>query len=373
MKGCGYFGRGWLFKFPRFLFSHAMQPTRKRPSLADIAKEAGLSRNGVSLALRSDASIPETTRRRVRAIADRLGYVADPAVSAVMAGHRKGGGDIYRGTFALVNGNADPQAFERHPTIPLYVEGARRRAAELGYRMDEFHLHEPGQNGRRLRRILRTRGICGILLVGLMKRNRVPEAFSPLWEDFPCVVTGVRTREPALNFACVDHYILTLRAVEKAIKLGCRRPGLVLDPVIDGLVDGRFSAGFRAGQAMLPVSDQVEPLFEGKDSRSAAARFAKWLKRGCPDVLLILYNHPLHWLRQQGWEVPADIALIQLEWRSGRAEIAGMNQHNDRTGAAAVEMLAEMVRRGESGIPDPLRATLIDPTWEEGASAQNRG
>ncbi|MFP4353278.1 MAG: LacI family DNA-binding transcriptional regulator [Puniceicoccaceae bacterium] len=347
-----------------------MQPTGKRPSLADIAKQAGLSRNGVSLALRGDASIPEATRRRVREIAGRLGYVADPAVSAVMARHRKGVGETYRGTFALVNGNTDPQAFERHPTIPLYVAGARRRAAELGYRMDAFHLNEPGQNGKRLRRVFRARGICGMLLVGLMKENRLPEVLSPVWEAFPCVVTGVRTRRPALNFACVDHYILTLRAVEKAVELGYRRPALVLDPVIDGLVDGRFSAGFRTGQGMLPSSDRLEPLFEGGDDETAFARFAEWLKRERPDVLLILYNHPRDWLKRLGWAVPGKIGLIQLEWRSGRAEIAGMNQHNDRTGAAAVEMLAEMVRRGETGSPENPRATLIGPTWEEGASVR---
>ncbi len=190
------------------------------PSLADIAAEAGLSRNAVSLALRNDPSIPPSTRERVQAIARRLGYVRNPLVGEIMARNRASHSQHYRGTFALFNANSDPEAFDRHPTIPLYVKGALERAREWGYRLDNFWLHEPGQTGEAFRRILRSRGIRGVLIIGLMKQNRLPDDFRPVLESFPCVVTGVRTRKPAMNFACVDHHILAHRAVERAVERG---------------------------------------------------------------------------------------------------------------------------------------------------------
>ncbi len=348
-----------------------LMPDRpKKPSLADIAREAGLSRNGVSLALRHDPSIPEATQQRVEAIARRLGYARNPLVGEVMARNRAGDTASYRGTFALFNANSDPQAFQRHPTIPLYVQGAERRAAEWGYQLDPFWLHDPEVNGHRLLRILRSRGIRGVLIIGLMKQNRLPEHFRAILEEFPCVVTGVRTREPALSFACVDHHILALRAVEKAVDLGYHRPGLVLDQVIDDLVEHRFSAGYRVGQQALPPADRLEPLFDVTDTEAGFQGFGAWLEREQPDVLLILYNNARDWLARLNLRVPEDIGLIQLEWRASRPRIAGMNQHNDLTGEAAVEMLAGLVHRGQRGIPEFPRATLIGPSWIDGASVK---
>jgi len=47
--------------------------SKKSPSLRDIAGAAGVSAATVSLALRNHASIPETTRERIRAVAAEMG------------------------------------------------------------------------------------------------------------------------------------------------------------------------------------------------------------------------------------------------------------------------------------------------------------
>jgi len=345
-----------------------MSTSLKKVSLADIAQEAELSRNAVSLALRKDRSIPPATRQRVEAIASRLGYTRNPLVGEIMARHRTGSSGVHHGTFALFNGNSDPEAFRRHPTVPLYVAGVERRAREWGYRLDNFWLHDPEMRGERLLQILRSRGICGALIVGLMKENRIPDRFRPVAEAFPCIVTGVRTRRPALSFACVDHHILALQAVEKAIELGYHRPGLVLDRHIEELLEHRFSAGYQVGQGHLPPADRLEPHLDAPDTETAFDSFRVWLQRECPDVLLILYNNVRDWLEQLKMRVPEDIGLIQLEWRATNPEIAGMNQHNDLTGEAAVEMLVGLIHQNQRGIPDFPRATLIGPSWADGPS-----
>src|SRR5690606_13064316 len=120
----------------------------------------------------------------------------------------------FQAKLALINANRDPKALRSHPTIPTYVAGCETRARRTGYSFDSFWLHDPELNASRLRRILQTRGVRGIILVGLMDSNRLPEAYAPIWEQFPTVVTGVRTRNPALSFCCVDHHHLALRALE---------------------------------------------------------------------------------------------------------------------------------------------------------------
>jgi len=343
----------------------------KRVTMTDIARKAGVSKNTVSLALRNNRQIPDVTRRRIRKIAGEMGYRRDPVVAHLMARLRSDAARVPKATLALINANEDREALTAHPTIPTYVGGCRTRAAHLGYGLDTFWLHDPELNGTRLNRILKARSIRGVILVGLMHSNRLPESFSQTWECFPCVVTGVLTRQPALSFASTDHHIIALRAFEKALDLGYRRPGLVLDATIDHLVEGRFTAGYRTGQNTLPAARRLKPFYPSGSSGTIPAAFRQWLEKEKPDVILTLYNSVRSWLEGLGLRVPADIGLIQLEHRRDRPDWAGMNQHNELCGEAAVDMVVGMIHSGESGVPPFPRATLIGGSWVDGKTVRS--
>ncbi len=342
-----------------------------RITLNDIARELGYSKNTISLALRGSPQIPPATRERVREAAERMGYQTNAVVAQLMAQLRATRTRPLQAKLALVNANRDPSALRDHPTIPTYVEGCESRAAKLGYSFDRFWLHDPALTADRWIRILSTRAIKGLVLVGLMDTNHLPAAFRAVWDRFPCVVTGVRTRDPALSFCCVDHHHLALDAFEKALRLGYKRPAMVLDDVIDALVERRFSAGFFTGQRMLPAGRRI-PLFSEMRGARRRQLFKAWLERHRPDVVFTLYNNVVGWLADAGRRVPEDMALIQLEWRASRPEIAGMNQHNRVTGEAAVDMVVSQIHNNETGAQEFPRATLIGATWMDGPSAPAR-
>lgn len=339
----------------------------KPASMSDVAREAGVSKNTVSLALRNDPQIPARTRTRIAKIARRMGYRRNPVVGELMARLHAGGSRRFRSTLALVNANLERSAFSNHPTIPVYVKGCRSRAAELGYKLDVFWMHEPGVTAPRLIQIFKARGIPGGIIVGLMKENRIAEPFLPVLEAFPFVVTGVRTREPELSFASTDHHMVALRAFEKVLELGFKRPGLVLDRQIDALVDFRFSAGYRAGQQNLPTARRLKPFFAVHEARRDRTLFRRWLRTEKPDVVFTLYNEVRDWIAEAGIKVPEDVAVVQYEWRESHPGWPGMNQHNDLAGKAAVDMLVGMLHRGERGPPPFPLATLIGPSWMPGA------
>jgi LacI family transcriptional regulator len=71
--------------------------------------------------------------------------------------------------------------------------------------------------------------------------------------------------------------------------------------------------------------------------------------------------------------VPRDLGLIQLERRRGSENWAGMDQHNDLTGEAAVDMLVGMLHNNEIGRPTSPRATLISGSWSSGATVRPQG
>jgi len=329
-----------------------------------VANAAGVSKNTVSLALRGDPQIPAQTRERIAALAQKMGYQRNPVVGELMARLHAGGNQRFRSSLALINAHRDENAFTRHPTIPVYVRGCEQRASDLGYKLDRFWLHRPGMNANRWAQIFKARGIPGGLIVGLMKSNQIEAGFLPILETFPFVVTGVQTRDPALSFASVDHYMVALRAFEKALELGFQRPGLVLDGEIDALVDRRFSAGYRTGQEMVAQKCRLRPFFAVKDARTDLTVFTKWLRREQPDVIFTLYNEVRDWVKKAAPE--SSFTLFQYEWREQNPDWSGMNQHNDLVGQAAVDMLIGMLHRGERGLPSHPLATLIRPTWVNG-------
>lgn len=341
--------------------------------MAEVAKKAGVSKNTVSLALRGSPRISNETRVLVEKAAAIVGYRRNAAVGCLMAELRRSGSGRFEATIALLNANEDREAFRTHPTVPVYVAGVRKRASELGFSLDEFWLHDPAVSPKRLASILQARGIRGALIMGLLTTNRLPEKMRDLWNQIPAVVTGLRTRSPELSFAGSDQYSLALKAYEHAMDLGYKRPGLVLDPVIDSLIDGRFTAGYLIGERLLRRGEEAIPPFnEITRARSNIGCFKRWLRRHKPDVLFTLYHEVERWVAECGFSVPGDIGLIQYEWRPQRPYWAGMDQRNDLVGAAALDLLVSMIHSGDQGVPATAVATQVSSQWVMGNTVRPR-
>lgn len=346
-----------------------------KPSLRQVAELTGFSRSTVASAIAGSSRVAAETRDKIMKVVHDLGYRPNPVISRIMSDLRSGRDPRFLGTLALINGHRDRDAFTTHPTIPIYLRGCRERADEIGYKLDTFWLHEPFLSEEKLLRILSTRGIEGAILVGVMDDARLPAHLDGVWKKIPTVVTGVRTHDPVLPFVAADHHQLALAACDHARRLGYRRPGLVLDAVIDQLIDGRIQAGFLIGQGRLPVEDRVPPFVDVREARQDEAIFRRWLTTYKPDVLFTLYNEVFHWLKHANLKVPRDIGVIQLEWRASRPEIAGLDQNNHRVGAAAVDMLVSYLRQD-----GPNRAAwqaeswgrVISPTWRDGSSVRTQ-
>jgi LacI family transcriptional regulator len=341
-----------------------------RVTLKTIAERLGYSKNTISLALRNNPQIPEKTRDKIKKTADEMGYQSNAVVSQLMAQLRASQTPRFQAKLALINAHQDHDAFRTHPTIPNYVDGCEKRAKQRGYSFDRFWLYDPKLTPESFIRILKTRNIQGLVIVGLMSTNRLPEAFTKVWEAFPVAVTGVQTRQPTLSFCCVDHYDLARRAFHRGIALGYKRPALVLDNVIDQLAEHRFTAGFLSGQQTLPEAQRIPPFLKWGSIKEDKKAFESWFNKNKPDVVFILYNTVISWIKEMGLRIPEDVGVVQLEWRESRPNITGMDQHNTVTGEAVVDMVINQIHNNERGIPQFPLSTLIGSSWMDGSSVR---
>jgi len=109
-------------------------PVGRRPSIKDVAKAAGVSTGLASLALNDRAGVAVATKARIRAVADELGYRADPHARALRTGATDAVALVVRNLvnpyFLDVISAAQRVAFEQHHTTVLVVDSDYSVASE---------------------------------------------------------------------------------------------------------------------------------------------------------------------------------------------------------------------------------------------------
>lgn len=109
----------------------------KPVTLTAVARACGLSVSAVSYALRGAPNIPPATADRVRRTAETLGYRPHPRVAELMAHIRRARQPGPGERLAFVWMDAP---FRCRPFATLWA-GARDRAEQLGFALEEFWLN----------------------------------------------------------------------------------------------------------------------------------------------------------------------------------------------------------------------------------------
>jgi LacI family transcriptional regulator len=184
---------------------------------------------------------------------------------------------------------------------------------------------------------------------------------------FACVVIGVRTTRPSLNCATNDQYGTALQAMEEVLRLGYRRPGLVIEREIDANIEYRFSAGFRAGLNLAP---RVASLPVCPFDRSNPRAFTEWFTKHQPDVIVCLHEEVKAWLAAMKVRVPEDVGLVHLDRTPEMAGWAGMDQRNEMVGMAAIDVIVGQIHRNETGMPASPRVMTVQSAWVAGETVR---
>jgi LacI family transcriptional regulator len=336
----------------------------------EIAERAGVGKATVSLALRDDPRLRPETRRRIQKLAAKMGYRTNATVANLMAQLRASRTPKYQATLGLLNVSSDPKTLTGLCTFREWVKGCHERAAQMGYGLDPFWLHEPGISPGRLSKILESRNIRGLIVAALLDRTGLPDEFELIWQRFACVVVGVLPAWPPLNFSSNDQFSTALHAVQRLHSYGYRRMGLVLSPEVDLMVERRFSAGFWAAQEGFEDCERV-PAFPFHASREIT--FRAWFAQHRPDVIVCIHDEVKKWIEGMQIKVPEQVALAHLDRHEELPDWSGMHQNNTLVGAAAIDMVVGQLHRNEVGLPEFPKASFIQSTWIDGPTVTRRG
>lgn len=343
----------------------AAQRAGERPvTQRDVARLANVSQTAVSLVLNGlDGGVSETTRRRVRAAVDELGYIPNP-----MARGLRG---VSTALIAIIARNL------HHPPLLAMIESVIVEARKFGFHALVADAGGSARDALNLVALMESRLCDGIILVGDLPDEQV------LWKglsgvDLPTVGLFQGSRRIPLCNISVDNRSGASQALTHLYSLGHRRIAYVDDAggthgpqirkavyqdfvksrsIVDFHVptDGTPAGGQRAFDALMEKPAPPTAIFAATDelalgilSRAAATGRAVPMELsvvGFDDMPRAEYLTPPLTTVRQPIPVLARLAMREL----ARPE-------RDRPGTDDLEIEPELVVR-QSTAPPPMEVT----------------
>lgn len=336
-----------------------------QPTLRTLAKSLGLSRTTISDALRGSPRVNPKTVERVRAAAEAAGYQRNPLTGAVMSLLRRSNGQHFRGVLAALEIVDDPRAayVERYNNAVL--KGATDRAQQLGFNIEHFDVSRDDLRLPRIDSILHARGIQGIVVLPC---SGFPDLSSLSWSRLTAVYTDYSIDRPALHCVCSDHYRSMVNAMQILHERGYRRPGLVIDSILEERLQYRWEGAFLAVQNVhTEPADRVTPL---RFKNLGREEFAQWFKKHEPDVVISHVADVVNWMKSCGAKVPKSHGFLCLNSLRATVPCAALDQQPNELGARAAELVIGHVMHNEYGPPTQPSLSSIPARWVEGPTVR---
>ncbi|GAA2616469.1 LacI family transcriptional regulator [Paractinoplanes durhamensis] len=237
-------------------------PEDRRPTLSDVAAEAGVSKSLVSLVMRAEPGASPSTRRRVLEAADRLGYHPDSRARLLRSGHSRLLGVVF----------GIQHTFHADLVTDLYTA-----ARETGYELALSAVTPDRDEKEAITGLLQDR--CEALI--LIAPQSTTAELARLTTRLPVVVMarGVRGVDVVRN-ADADGLHL---AVDHLTGLGHRRIAHIDGGRAPGAADRR--RGYRSAMQRhgLPLETRIVPGGLTEEDGAAAARIL--LDEGLPTAV----------------------------------------------------------------------------------------
>lgn len=314
--------------------------------------------------MRGTGRVAPETAKRVREAAEKSGYRHNPLAGTLMSELRRSRGGTFRGVLATVD-LREPDRPDHGPFHRELIRGAQKRAAELGFNLEQFIVAEDDLTLPRLDTILQSRGIHGLLL---LPSWRAPDFSLLSWSRYSGVYTDYNLARPNLHSVCSDHYTSMLTTLENLQARGYLRPGLVIEDGRNERLHRRHAAAFHSFFTHGPGGQMpIPPLITPEISQET---FTLWFERHQPDVVLCHFPIVLDWMEACGANVPAKHGFVCLNVLHKVRPCAALDLQPREIGARGIELVIAQLHRNERGIPASPCRTIISSRWVEGPTVR---
>jgi DNA-binding LacI/PurR family transcriptional regulator len=315
----------------------AAGPLRRRgPSMADVAREAGVSGQTVSRVANGRRNVDEETRNRVLAAMQKVGYRPNSAARALRSGRFRNIGVIM---FTL-------SSFGNMRTL----DSIAIAAADAGYSITLIPVRHPTQTEVSIAfTSLSEQAVDGVIII--VEAHLIDTAEIELPEGLPVLVidSGAEPRYPVVD---TDQFEGARLATEHLLGLGHRTVWHVCGP------EGSYSAERRRtswSQTLQAHGRSVPAVIPGDWSTDAGYRAGLILAEQPEATAVFAANDQmalgiLRALHERGRDVPGQVSVVgfddMAEASSFWPPLTTVHQHFEAVGRHSVDLLVRSITQG---------------------------
>jgi len=348
--------------------SSPMNTSRKlRPSISMIAKNLGVSKTTVSLALKGHPRISAETKKKVEKAAKAQGYTTDPHLTRAFSIIRKGRNPTHN-----VIGYLDTSKRSRdfgNPFADLVKSTLIESAKSKGFSITSFIVDEPKMPLTRLKQIIESRNIKHLLVPAPALIDDLP--FD--WENFSTIILSTRPLKHRFNRVTTSNYQAISLLMKKIKRKGYTKPGFIIRKNIDAIQDNECSIAFLGLRKYLDFDDSIPILFTQEST--SIATYENWYWKHTPDV--IIHNNPTgitseglldytQILKQFKRSLPNTVGRCTLNSNPSIEPVSGIIRNEQEIGHSAIELMLSMIERNVMGVPNHPKVLTILCDWYEG-------
>lgn len=337
---------------------------RNEPSMADLAREAGVTKMTVSRVLNDRPHVSADAKAKVLSAVEKLGYRKNNLVSTVMTQVVRSRSVDYHTPIVFLCDAFTQKLDRKNRSMQMLYQGAREQARKYGFGFEVMYYRDGSLTPKRINQILESRNIQAVAVNVSYRPSSEPLSLN--WERLVAATCWGRLYEPANLSQVMPDIPRALRTCFSQLAgRGYQRLGVIMHPDFNNVTSEFTYTTLLRYQEGIPKKNRLIPLLA--DFEVKPETILRWVKEQKPDVIMSFNTSHAKFLREGGYRIPEDLGFFVLSlWQPEL--ISGVLIQREILGQHLINLLVQKLLAQEFGIPQSPLRLMFAPAWNEGTT-----
>lgn len=325
--------------------------TGKRPTIRDVARQAGVSHQTVSRVINQKEDVLPSTRASVESAIEQLGYTPNAIARSMARGQTH--------TLACISPNLTDFTFAS------VIEGAEVEARKHDYFLLSSSASDPNAFRALVNELVGHRRVDGLIVINPYADSRYE--FIP--QNFPLVFVGASAHEKDICSVSLDDEKVAFDATSHLILLGHKKIALVTGPMEEDCSKDR-TEGYRRALSEAKIAFDPTMVIEGDwSATSGQTALLSFIEQGRIPTAVFAQNDRmamgvLRAARDANLQVPSQLAVMGVDDMPLSSyfdpPLTTMQQDIPLIGQEATRMLLDIIQKKNPAVRElKLSAKLV--------------
>jgi DNA-binding LacI/PurR family transcriptional regulator len=337
--------------------------TSNRPTIRDVALQAGVSHQTVSRVINGKDDVSPETRALVEAAIEQMGYHPSAIARSMARGQTH--------TLACISPNLTDY------TLASVIEGAETEARQHDYFLLSSSAKDPESFSRLVDELVGHRRVDGLIVINPYSDKR----FEHLPSNFPMVFVGAQSHQQDVSSVCLDDEKVAYEATQHLISLGHKKIAMITGPMEEDCSLDR-TEGYQRALQEAGIAFDKKLVLEGDWSASSGQNaLITLMEKGSALTAVFAQNDRmamgvLRAARDLKINVPSQLAVIGVDDMPLSSyfdpPLTTMRQDMPRIGQEATRMLLDIIQKKNTDLREvklPAQLVVRQSTSDKGGDA----